>query len=1181
MRSPVPILLAVATVLGGAVWVWENERDSEWNASHLDSSLSARPESNQVERQANGVRTLAPESNDRFSRILADEETPIDRKALLPLFHAEPGASVTLPFGGGLAGTVTLTHRHSRGELALGVTLDDFDGASAFFSLAPEGRIGGHLRSANSGTAWKIVDAEEDRSERLRRIPADGLLCARYEQGRLLPGMPPEPEASESAGANEPPGEGSAPLLESRPGSNRVIFLNFDGETVSGTPWNSSYNAGAPIEAAPFSNPSLIPEIWASIAEDYAIYEVNVTTDRTAFENAAPQHRIMAIFTPTKAWYGSAGGVAYVDSFGDPTNSYCWVFNVTLSGAAESGSHEIGHTLGLRHDGTSSRVYYTGHTHSSGVSWAPIMGTGYNRTIVQFSKGEYPSASRTENDLEIMSGYLSFLPDDHGDSPGNASPLSPDGEFILNGIIGNANDVDWFRFQSAASGSFSATVSPPSQFRNLDAGIELLDKNLDLVAASAPEGPFDAVIEIPDLPPGTYHVKVHGTGLGDLANGYGTYGSLGNYRLSGAYIATPPPETPSGLSATDGTTTDGVALAWNAVIPSDEYRLYRGLFDDGSDATLLASPTGLAHLDDTATAGTVYFYFVTTVRLGRESARSPGESGWRQRFPPASPAPVSASDDSPHSIRVSWNSAERAQSYRISRNTVQSFPGSTEVATTSQLSWHDTSTLPGDPWFYFVEAINSGGTSAPESPPSAGLKIPLPPGTPTGLSASDGTSSLVTLVTWNAADGATGYRVYRNTVESSSGAIEIAQIGAVPTHQDDTGNAGEEYWYFVRAILPGGDSIPSNLDQGSRQILVPSPPGDLSASMGTRPGEVLVSWSQIPDADLYLVYRGGDGNPSTAELLGETATLSWLDGEAAPGRTYRYFIRASNAAGTSGFSPAALGYGQEADPLDDLYENNDDLAFATVLDSPEIEATAVDGDPDWYEVTLAPGDTRLDLVVPYDTTRGTILVSLHEPNGAPVASHASAPGARTLSHSGNAGLSYRVLVERDEGAAVPYELLWRSLSNGESGLSPDVKLGRSLPPGLGEGVINGNGAGQRIALTLRPGAVRRVYGEVVNRSAVPGSFSVYGSGKRNPFQFDYDFLEGGGWRRVTAAMRRDGIVSDLDPLNAASFRISVNHGKAHSKKRSRHVRCLSARPRSENTPVDAATLRLISRSTRR
>ncbi|MCB1204301.1 MAG: hypothetical protein KDN18_08570 [Verrucomicrobiae bacterium] len=1182
MRSQIPIILASAAAFAGVALVLKNGEPSGHGKSVSDVSVQTAVEGTApIPAPESNLRTLSRATIDPFERIEEEEVTSFDRDSLLLLFQAGPGTAVTLPFGEGLTGRVTMTHSLPQGLLSIGVKLDEFDNASAYLTLNQEGKIGGHLSSRNSGSAWRIERSEKDGQEVLKRISADALICARYERGNLLPGMPPEPEASENSADSGPGGYASAPLLESRPGSPRVIYLNFDGETVSGTPWNSSYNAGSPIEAAPFSNPSLIPDIWASIAEDYAVYEVNVTTDRAAFENAAPQHRVMAIFTPTKSWYGSAGGVAYVDSFGDPTNPFCWVFNVTLSGAAESGSHEIGHALGLRHDGTSSRVYYTGHTHSSGVSWAPIMGTGYNRTVVQFSKGEYPSASRTEDDFQIMSGYLSFLPDDHANSPIAATPLSSDGIFNLNGIIENANDSDWFRFQSAATGPLSVHVSPPAQFRNLDTGIELLDEALDVVASSAPEGPFDASIELPSLPPGIYYLRVHGTGLGDLANGYGNYGSVGNYTLGGTFTAAPPPETPTGLSATDGSSTDGVTVSWNVVTPADSYHVYRGLLEDGSDAALIASPAVPSHFDESSIAGIIYHYFVTAVHLGRESTRSPGETGWRQRLPPASPAPVQTTDDSPHSIRVSWTAAERAQSYRIWRNASDTFPGSTEVANTSLLSWHDTTTAPGEAWYYFVESVNTGGTSAPAGSPTAGVRIALPSGTPTELSASDGTSSLLTLLTWSAGDGATGYRIYRNSIESSGGATEIAQVGNVTSYEDGTGSAGEIYWYFVRAILSGGDSIPSNLDEGSRQIHPPSPPVGVTASMGSHPDGVLVSWTVTPDTDTYYVYRGIDGNPMTAELLGETGSNSWLDEEAAPGRTYRYFIKAANSAGTSDFTSASLGFGPESDPLDDLYENNDDLSVPTVLDPGAIEAVAVDGDPDWFEVTLAPGDSRLDLLVPYDVDRGSILVSLHETSGAPVASHLDAPGAKVLSYTGGDGGTYRILVERDDGAAVPYHLEWRSLSEDDSGLVPDVTLGLRFPPSLGKEIINGKGAGQSILLKLRSGDLRRVYGEAVNFSAVPGSFAIRGSGNRKPFQLEYDILQSGIWKRVTAAMRRNGLVRDLDPLSAATFRISASRGKGRSKRHSRLLRCLSAKPQFESYPVDTSVLRLVDRAKRR
>ena len=50
---------------------------------------------------------------------------------------------------------------------------------------------------------------------------------------------------------------------------------------------------------------------------------------------------------------------------------------------AEAASHEVGHNLGLSHDGTASTGYYSGQG-----AWAPIMGVGYYKPITQWSKGE-------------------------------------------------------------------------------------------------------------------------------------------------------------------------------------------------------------------------------------------------------------------------------------------------------------------------------------------------------------------------------------------------------------------------------------------------------------------------------------------------------------------------------------------------------------------------------------------------------------------------------------------------------------------------------------------------------------------------------------------------------------------------------------------------------------------------
>ncbi len=1173
MRSRIPILLAAVGLIVAGALAWRGETG---NLARKDAAPTRGPEEEESRagKDPGESRTFSREESDPFSGVLRGDGQVIARDDLLTLFNARVGETEHLPVGKGIAGTVTLVHRHASGDLAIGLELTGFEDASAFFSLSPEGRLGGHLLSRRSATAYRLEATEQANASFLRKIHADELVCVRYERGRLLPGMPPEPEASEASDDGGGKSETVVPLLESLPGSSRVIYLNFAGETVAGTPWNSSYNGGVPIVAKPFSNPALIPEIWESVAEDYAVFDANVTTDRAAYENATPNRRVMVIFTPTKAWYGSAGGVAYLNSFGSGTNPYCWVFNVTLSGAAESGSHEIGHTVGLRHDGTSSRVYYTGHTHASGVSWAPIMGTGYGQTIVQFSRGEYPNANRTEDDFSIASGYLPFRPDDHGDSPSNASAITPGGAIAASGVIERAGDEDWFRFESGAPGPLSVTATPHPRFRNLDIGLELLDETLAVVAVSASEGPFDASLDLPSLPAGVHYLRLTGTGLGSPWTGYGRYGSVGTYTLTGTYTVEPPPDTPTGLTAGDGGSTEGVLLAWNSVAQAHGYRLYRGLSPDAGDAVFLASSAGTTHLDVSAVAGTTYHYFVTSTNLSRESPRSPGESGWRQFLVPESPAPAIATNDSPHSIRVSWPAAERAQSYRIWRHAVDRFAGATELATTQRLSWHDTSTAPGDPHYYFIEAVNRGGISVPAGTPVAGVKIPMPLGTPTGLAASDDTSSLLTLVTWDAAEGATGYRVYRHTVESADGATEIARVPPTTSHHDTSAQQGVTYWYFVRAILAGGDSLPSNLDAGSRQIAPPLVPVSLAATQGSHPGGVSISWAAVPDASKYLVYRGTDAGPGTAELLGETSLPGWLDEKADPGRTYRYFVRAANDAGESGYTGAALGFGPETDPLDDAFENNDDPSMATPLTLREIRAVAVDGDPDWYEVTLDPGDTRLDFLVPYDPGEGSILLSLHTADGTSLAAFSGGDGARVISHTGEAGLTYLVLVERDDGAAVPYRLIWRSLSLGESGLEPDMKIGLSSAPAIGEGVRNANGAGQTLGLGLRPRTSRHIFVTLTSRSAVAGTFLLSSKGRQSPFRLDCDRLAGSQWQRVTTALRGGGVASVLEPFASASFRITVRRPSRNAGRPTRVFRFLTARPENEPAIVDVVRLRL-------
>ncbi|MBD2041469.1 DUF4347 domain-containing protein [Microcoleus sp. FACHB-672] len=81
----------------------------------------------------------------------------------------------------------------------------------------------------------------------------------------------------------------SLPLLSSNPGATAKIFLDFDGHTTSGTAWNTNFNGNADIISPAYSIDSdlntfsttevaNIEEIWKRVAEDYAPFDVDVTT---------------------------------------------------------------------------------------------------------------------------------------------------------------------------------------------------------------------------------------------------------------------------------------------------------------------------------------------------------------------------------------------------------------------------------------------------------------------------------------------------------------------------------------------------------------------------------------------------------------------------------------------------------------------------------------------------------------------------------------------------------------------------------------------------------------------------------------------------------------------------------------------------------------------------------------
>ena len=352
--------------------------------------------------------------------------------------------------------------------------------------------------------------------------------------------------------------------LHSLPGASRVIYLDFDGHTTSGTIWNSSFTGGATIVSAPFdldgdpttfndSERGAILEIWKRVAEDYAPFLVDVTTQDPGLEalrkttSGDLAYGIRVVISPTNWYNPNAGGSGYVGSFSWNSDTPTWVFTQQLANnaryIAEAASHEVGHTMGLNHDGlggTSPTEYYGGQG-----DWAPIMGVGYYKGVVQFSKGEYANSNNQEDDFALIAAHAPLASDDHGNTLATATVLA--GPVVADGgTIETRTDTDVFRFDTG-NGAIELSIVSPSPSPDLHFKAELLNSAGQVLQTASAIS--TSVIFTPTLTTGSYFLRISSVGSGDpVTTGYSSYGSVGNYLITGTLVATTALQAPRAVA---------------------------------------------------------------------------------------------------------------------------------------------------------------------------------------------------------------------------------------------------------------------------------------------------------------------------------------------------------------------------------------------------------------------------------------------------------------------------------------------------------------------------------------------------------------------------------------------------------------------------------------------------------
>jgi hypothetical protein len=399
---------------------------------------------------------------------------------------------------------------------------------SSFYIKVKDKSLEGHIIFKKTKEAYKYYSDKQGNAY-VTKVDINTLVCIDYKN------VPQKASTSKSAVAAQ-----IAPALlnlQSLPGAAGCVLLDFDGYNM---PAGNLWNNGNAINAAPSGmSDADVQQHWEVVSEDYRPFNLNVTTSEAVFNSYPRNRRMRVVVTLTNTAAPGAGGVAYIGSFNWDNDVPCWVFITSGKSGGDASAHEVGHTFDLGHDGRTNPVegYFLG---IDGTSWAPIMGAGYYRPVVQWSKGQYNYADNLQDDVATIAGSkfgVGYRGDDYGNNTAAAANLEYNGSGAINqknGIIASEADYDFFTF-TTGGGNVSINANTVGRDGNLHLLLRLYNASGTEMGTYWNSDPFalNAAMNV-NLPAGKYYVGVDGNGAGNAGyGGYSAYGSIGSYSITG------------------------------------------------------------------------------------------------------------------------------------------------------------------------------------------------------------------------------------------------------------------------------------------------------------------------------------------------------------------------------------------------------------------------------------------------------------------------------------------------------------------------------------------------------------------------------------------------------------------------------------------------------------------------
>ena len=342
----------------------------------------------------------------------------------------------------------------------------------------------------------------------------------------------------------------------------------------------------------------------------------------------------------------------------------------------------------------------------------------------------------------------------------------------------------------------------------------------------------------------------------------------------------------------------GIQVTWNEADGAAKYKVYR---KDAANTVwkVIATVRDTSYTDKTAAAGVTYSYTVRGV--GADGELSPGfdRTGVSTTIPAASttPADVKLIDAKAVSggIQVTWNEADGAAKYKVYRkdaaNTVWKV-----IAIVTGTSYVDKSAAAGVTYSYTVRGVGADGELSPGFD-RTGVSATIPkPTAPANVTLGD--AKVVTggiQVTWNEADGAAKYKVYRKDAANTVWRVIATVTGT--SYTDKTAKIGTKYYnYTVRGVAADGKTLSPGFDRTGVSATISAPTNVKLVGAKAVNGGIQVTWQQANGAVKYKVYRKDTANTDW-KVIATVSSASYVDRTTKIGTKYTYTVRGVAADG--------------------------------------------------------------------------------------------------------------------------------------------------------------------------------------------------------------------------------------------------------------------------------------------